>query len=171
MVTSEAYSVKDWIVYTGLGVGQITGVEVKTISGVKSKYYKIKTTKCTVWIPIDQINNEKLRPLSTPEELQLVIAVLRRSPIEMSSDPLIRRQNIRRVQIENTLEDMARLLRDLQARKTIRGNLSLKESNAMRTLKERLVEEWSVVSGEDADRVASRLNELLNYQRSSLKYR
>lgn len=169
MITSEAYSVKDWIVHTVLGVGQIKAVEEKTISGVKAKYYKIQITKGTVWIPIDQINSEKVRPVSTPEEIQLMIAVLHRSPKEMSSDHIVRKSTIRGVQLENTLEGIARVIRDLQGRKLKRGELSLKESNAMRTLKERLVEEWSVVSGENIDKVSARLEELLNYPRSSLR--
>ena len=162
MSSSNAYSVQDWLVHTVLGVGQIKAIEAKQISGSKVQYYRVEAAKSTFWLPIDRINNEELRPLSTPAEIQLVIAILRRSPKAMSSDHKIRKSKIRRVQQENIPVDIARLIRDLQARQRERGELTLDEGNAMRSLTERLVEEWSTVTGEETDMVTSRIKELLS---------
>lgn len=162
MSSPKAYSVKDWLVHTVLGVGQIKAIEAKRISGAKVQYFRVETTKCTFWIPIDRVNGKELRPLSSPAEIQLAIAILRRSPKAMSSDHRIRKSEIYRVQLKYLPEESARLIRDLQARQREKGELSLDEGNAMRTLKERLVEEWSTVTGEEQDTVTERINDLLS---------
>ena len=82
----------------------------------------------------------------------------------MSSDHKMRKNDIRRVQQNNTLEDIARLIRDLRARQRERGELALEELNAMRALKQRLVEEWAIITGEKTDKIASKLEDLLNDQ-------
>jgi len=85
----------------------------------------------------------------------------------MASDHKMRKSDIRRIQLLNTPEDMARLIRDLRARQRERGELGQEELNAMRALKQRLVEEWSVITGEKKDQVALRIDELLDNQRLS----
>ena len=167
MDSSHAYSIEDWLVHTSFGIGQIKGIEEKSISGANVQYFKIQATESTFWIPVDRVNSEELRPLSTPLELQLAIAILLRAPKEMASDHKMRKSDIRRIQLLNTPEDMARLIRDLRARKRDRGELNLEELNAMRALKQRLVEEWSVITGEKKDQVALRIDELLDNQRLS----
>ena len=163
MEPSHAYSEEDWLVHTFYGIGQIKGVEVKRISGEKVSYFRIQTTDSTFWMPVDQMDSEVLRPLSSLEEIQLAIATLQRPPKSMSSDHNARKNRIRRVQLQNTPEDTARLIRDLRARQRDRGELNLEESSAIRTLKQRLVEEWSLVMDKKSEKVASRLDDLLDH--------
>ena len=164
MESSHAYSVEDWLVHAFLGIGQIKAIELKNISGENVQYYRIKTTDSTFWIPVDRMDSQELRPLSTPVEIQLATAILLRPPKAMSSDHKMRKNDIRRVQLKNSLEDIARLIRDLRARQLERGELALEELNAMRALKQRLVEEWSVITGEKTDNIASTVEKLLNDQ-------
>ena len=132
MKSSHAYSEQDWLVHTHYGIGQIKGIEVKGISGTQVSYFRIETADSTFWVPVDQMDSEKMRPLSTPEEIQLAIAVLQRPPQEMSSDHNARKNRIRAVNLQNSPEDIARLIRDLRGRQIIRGELNLEESSAIR---------------------------------------
>ena len=164
MEPSHAYSKEDWLVHTHYGIGQIVGIEVKAISGAKVNYFRIQTSDSTYWIPVDQMDSETMRPVATPEDLQLAIAILQRPPIEMSSDHNVRKNLIRRVQLQNTLEDNARLIRDMRARQRDKGKYNLDENNIIRTLKQRLVDEWSIVTGKQKEKVASTLDELLDHE-------
>ena len=86
MEESHAYSEGDWIVHSHYGVGKIKGVEVKCISGEDTPYYRITTTNSTFWVPLEQMNSDVLRPLSTPEEIELAIVLLKEPAEEMSSN-------------------------------------------------------------------------------------
>lgn len=167
MKTSHIYLEEDWLVHSQYGIGQIKGIEVKSISGRDVNYFRIQTTDSTFWVPVDQMDSEKMRPVSTLEEIQLVIAILQRPPMEMSPDYKDRNSRIQRVQLQNSLEDIARLIRDLRARRRDKGQYNLEENNVVRTLKQRLVDEWSVVTGQNAEIVTSSLDALLNHQQLS----
>ena len=67
------------------------------------------------------------------------------------------------MRLQNTPTETARLIRDLRARHDDKGKYNLEETSAMRVLKQRLVEEWSIVSGKNSEKIASRLDKLLDH--------
>jgi CarD family transcriptional regulator len=162
MEEAHTYATEEWIVHSQFGIGQIKGVDVKGISGEETSYFRIKTTDSTFWVPVDQMNSEVLRPLSTPEEIQQAIAALQNPPEEMSSNYKIRQIRIRKARIRNTPKAIALLIRDLKALQREKGILNSTERSAFRTLKQRLVEEWSLVTGTKTDKIALTLENLLN---------
>ena len=161
------YSKGDWIVHSLYGIGQIKGVDTKGISGEETHYYRIKATDSTFWVPVDQMDSEVLRPLSTPEEIQQAIAALQKPAKEMSPNYKTRQSRIRRVQDRNTPRAIARLIRDLRAYQREKGALNKTERSAYRTLRQRLVEEWAIVVGSKAEKIAPELDHLLNPNRAS----
>jgi len=164
MNASHIYAEEDWLAHSYYGIGQIKGIEAKGISGASVDYFRIQTTDSTFWVPVDQMDSEKMRPVSTLAEIQLAIAILQRPPQEMSPDHKVRKTRIQRVQLQNTLEDIARLIRDLRARQRDKGKYNLDENNAVRTLRQRLVDEWSVITGKNAENFTSSLDALLDHQ-------
>jgi len=164
MDTTHAYSKEDWLVHTHYGVGQIKDIEVKAISGKDVQYFRIQANDCTYWMPVSKMDNLKIRPLSSIEEIRLVIDILQRPPKEMSPDHLVRKNRIRSVQLKNVPEDIARLVRDLRARQRDKGKYNVDEYHVVRMLKQRLVDEWSIVTGENEDKVKTELEALINHQ-------
>ncbi len=167
MEESHAYSEGDWIVHSHYGIGQIQGVEVKGISGEDTRYFRIRTSDSAYWMPIDQMDSEVLRPLSTPEEIQRAIATLQKPPRTMSSNFKLRQSRIQRAQLRNTPSAIARLVRDLRWRQRDKGPLNGTERSAFRIFKQRLVEEWAIVTGKSIEKVASRLDILLDPTKAS----
>jgi len=167
MAESQTYSKGDWIVHSHYGTGQIKGIDVRGISGEETQYYRIKTTDSTFWIPIDQIDSEILRPLATPEEIEQAIATLQKPPKQMSSNHKVRQSRIRQAQIENTPHAIAQIIRDLRAYRREKGILNETERSAFRTLKQRLVEEWAIVTSTKTKKVATKLDKLLEPQSTS----
>jgi RNA polymerase-interacting CarD/CdnL/TRCF family regulator len=141
MNASHIYAVEDWLAHTYYGIGQIKGIEVKDISGASVDYFRIQTSDSTFWVPVDRMDSEKMRPVTTLEEFGLVIAILQRPPKAMSADHKVRKTHMEHVQEQNMPEEMARLMRDLRARQRDKGKYSLDENNVVRTLKQRLADE------------------------------
>ena len=162
MEKPHTFSEGDWIVHSHYGVGRIKGVEVKSISGEETSYYRITTTDSTFWMPVDQMNSEILRPLSSPEEIQLAIVALQKPAEEMSPNSKVRQGRIQSVRDLNTPSAIAQLIRDLRARKRDKGVLYSSERSAFDTLKQRLVQEWAIVTDAETEDIASKLDNLLD---------
>jgi RNA polymerase-interacting CarD/CdnL/TRCF family regulator len=62
---------------------------------------------------------------------------------------------------ENSLINMARIIRDLSGRRKRRKTLSKTEDSALRTLTDRLLSEWAVATGLDEDQARERMKALL----------
>jgi RNA polymerase-interacting CarD/CdnL/TRCF family regulator len=110
------------------------------------------------------MDSEVLRPLSTQEEIQLAIVALKKPPKEMSSNYKERQQRIHKAQTRNTPQSMARIIRDLRELRRKKGPLNATERSAYRTLKQRLIEEWAMVTDNKIEKVTSKLDDLLNPQ-------
>jgi len=167
MEAPQAYTEGDWIVHAHYGIGQIKCVEVKGISGEKVSYFRIEATDSTFWMPVDHMDGEMSRPVSSQQEFQKALTVLKNPPQEMSSSHIERQSRIKRVRLENSPQDIARLIRDLRARQRDKGILSQNERSAFTSLKQQLVEEWTIVSGTQPEKIALQVDKLLEKQNST----
>jgi RNA polymerase-interacting CarD/CdnL/TRCF family regulator len=133
----------DWIVHTYYGVGQITGIETKQIEDTKTKYYRVKAKNSIFFVPVKNIDNERIRPIATQYMMRKVKKVLQEVPEEMSPDHNIRKREINELLTDCSLATTAQLIRDLTARK-IEHNLNDHEEKTLEKLTDRLVLEWSI---------------------------
>ena len=62
MASGTTYQRGDWIVPKHYGVGQIKGVEQRSISGETTQYCRICADNSTFWVPLDMLD-QFLRPL------------------------------------------------------------------------------------------------------------
>ncbi|KAA3661485.1 MAG: hypothetical protein DWQ04_16345 [Chloroflexi bacterium] len=161
MTESQSYSVGDWIVHSQYGIGQLKGVDVKGISGEEINYYRVQTADSTFWVPFDQMDGDKLRPVSTTEEIQLAIDALQKPPQEMSSNFKIRQIRIKEALVGNTPQASAGIIRDLRALQRKKGILNQSERDALRIIKQRLVDEWAIVSDVNTNEVMLKVESLL----------
>jgi len=150
MAKSTTYSKGAWIVHHYYGVGQVKGIEKKVLDGNKISYYKVQTRNSMYWIPVDMEDNTRLRPLSSKEDIKKISRILSRKPTEMDPDHMQRKRVIRDVLAEGSLLDMARLIRDLSSRQTIK-KLNPTEEDALKRFRDRLVREWSVCYDKEID--------------------
>ena len=162
MAENGIYAADDWIVHSQYGIGQIQRIEVKEISGEETRYYKVKTNDSLFWMPVDQMDDDIIRPLFTLEEIEEAIVILQNPAKEMSTNYKIRQNRIQDSRDQNTPQSIARIVRDLQARKNAKGVLNSSERNAFLSLKERLVTEWSIVIGLNTIEVEAKLDALLD---------
>lgn len=160
------YRAGDWIVHLHHGVGKIKCIEEKELGGNSTTYYKVVTNNSTLWVPLDKAENRWFRPLASPEEFDEVIDILRRPPREMHNNHNTRKARINSVRGGGSLEDMARLIRDLWGRRA-QKRLNNTEERALRRFTDRLLREWSVCKDLDEEEARQRMQSLL--QKSTAK--
>jgi RNA polymerase-interacting CarD/CdnL/TRCF family regulator len=164
MHKSSEYSSGDWVAHAMYGIGRITGIETKGISGEETRYYRIETTNSTYWMPVDQMDSDLIRHIVSEEEMEDVIQILQREPKEMSSNHNTRKSTIRSTRLSNTPAAFARLIRDLKARQSAKGTLNVKEKRSFKAIKQRLAEEWAIVRGTRTERAVNRIDTILKRQ-------
>jgi RNA polymerase-interacting CarD/CdnL/TRCF family regulator len=158
---THLYDAGSWIVHRHHGVGEIECIEEKSLGGSVTTYYKVVTADSTLWVPLTEADEELFRPLSSQEEFEQVLAILQRPPREMADNHLSRRSRINDVRAGNSLEEVARLLRDLWGRRAERP-LNNTEERALRSLTDRLLSEWTVTRNVDEAEAEQRMRSLLD---------
>jgi RNA polymerase-interacting CarD/CdnL/TRCF family regulator len=151
----------DWIVHSFCGVGQVRATESKSIGGEENSYYRIEMLDSTVWYPVGRSENENIRELSEKNEFQQAIDALKDEPEEMSSNINTRKGHISQVLAENIPFSTACLVRDLRARHEALGTLNQTESQAFRSLSDRLIQEWAVCMEISIEEANYRLQETI----------
>jgi RNA polymerase-interacting CarD/CdnL/TRCF family regulator len=157
---TQIYSVNDWIVHQYYGVGQIIEIDEKPLSGKNVEYYRVKTENSTFWIPVDQADNPRIRPLASQKKIREAFKVLREPPKGLDSKHKKWKRRIKKVKSEGSLEDIAQLVRDLTARSNHK-KLNFVEEQALKKFKDRLVKEYSLSMGIDVASARSQLYDIL----------
>ncbi len=150
----------DWIVHLYHGVGQVISIETKKLDGNKVKYYKVQTKDSLYWVPVGKVDEDRIRALSTPEEIDKALRIIRRRPRQMSDDHMQRKNQINDVRSIGALNEVAKIIRDLSARQAA-DKLNDSEERALSHFTERLVSEWSVSNDISTDEARQNLNEIL----------
>lgn len=140
---STHYKKGDWIVHTFYGVGEIIGVEKKIMGENTQKYYKVKTKNSIYFIPTDNVDNSRLRPISSQYMLRKAINLIKDEPCELPSDHTQRKRIISEKINESNLISTAALIRDLWARRMIQ-KLNDHDENTVNKLIASFVKEWSI---------------------------
>jgi RNA polymerase-interacting CarD/CdnL/TRCF family regulator len=167
MTTNEvtSYTPGDWISHCYHGIGQIEAVERKRIGDQESAYFRIKMANNTFWIPVDQMDNDQIRPTVSNAHFQEAVEVLREPPKVMDSSLNTRRARIKRVVADNVPKETARLIRDLRARRRESKGLNQTERQALRELTKRFLQEWALCAGLTMSQARRRLNRQLHWRR------
>ena len=133
--TDMLYSIGDNIVHSRYGVGEIVDIEDKELFGKTATYYVAKTKDSTFWIPVENANNERTRPVVPSQTIQNeVIEALEDDPHEMASNFKTRRKRIKDVNASGKIVHVAQLVRDLTYRKAQKGNLATLEEKDLEYL-------------------------------------
>jgi len=157
---TQIFGKGDWVVHNRYGAGQVCGTEVKCISGKEANYYRIETSNSTLWVPVDQFSHDTFRPVASRSEFKQVLSILKRPPRIMNANFKMRHSRIQKVQSENSLQAIARLVRDLWARQSEKS-LSDTEQRALRRFTEHLLAEWAVCMKLEIDDARQQLHHIL----------
>jgi RNA polymerase-interacting CarD/CdnL/TRCF family regulator len=156
MDTNTPYSVDDWIVHSYYGVGQIKKIEVKPIHGEDTKCFKVMTKDSTFWFPTTDIENPRIRPVGSKDNIHKVIKNLRRKSNKLDTERSYWKKRIDEVQSSGDLISTSILIRDLSAQQALR-TLNQTEEDALEHFKERLIREWASITQEKVENLRTNL--------------
>jgi RNA polymerase-interacting CarD/CdnL/TRCF family regulator len=141
---STSFGKGDWIVHTYYGVGQIKGIETKQIEDSKTRYYKVEAKNSVFYVPVKNIDNERVRSVASQYMVRKAKKILQEPPEILAPDHNLRKRELTDRLSDCSLAETAKLIRDLSGRKT-ESRLNDHEEKILEKLTARLVLEWSIV--------------------------
>ena len=157
----KEFKPKDYVVYPKHGVGQILAVSSKTIGDIEVQCYEIKfeKDKATGLLPINkQIH---LRPLSTINQVNKSIYILKSKPKIKRSMWSRRAQEYEQKITSGKIYDLAEVVRDLNKGDDLMVDQSYSERQLFEKAYERILSEFQIVMNISKEETQKKLNKAL----------
>ena len=139
------YKVKDYVVYPKHGVGQILSINTKTIGGIEVQCYDIKFEKDKAMglLPINKQSH--LRPLSTINQINKSISILKGKPKIKRSMWSRRAQEYEQKITSGKIYDLAEVVRDLNKGDDLMVDQSYSERQLFEKAYDRILTEFQII--------------------------
>lgn len=159
-MATKLYGEGDWIVHANYGVGQVMGLDTKTLDGKEYKFLIVEAKNCKYWLPVDKMDVDRVRPVSTRDHIEQALKLIRKKPAALARDYKVRAKQIASRLAGCSLLEQARLIRDLHGRR-LRKKSSVSDDDVLFRLKKRFVDEWVVSADIDRGTAEETLEEAL----------
>ena len=155
------YKVKDYVVYPKHGVGQILSVNAKKIGGIDVQCYDIKfeKDKAIGLLPINKQSH--LRPLSTINQVNKAISILKRKPKIKTAMWSRRAQEYEQKITSGKIYELAEVVRDLNKGDDIMIDQSYSERQLFEKAYERIISEFQIVLNLSVENTQKKLDKAL----------
>ena len=152
---------KDFIVYPKHGVGKITAIEKANIGGIDIHFYKIlvEKEKLTLTVPINQ--QSKLRPISTINQINKCISILKSKPKIKRTMWSRRAQEYDQKINSGKIYELAEVVKDLNKNSDIIADQSYSERQLFEKAYERLKSEFEAVMRVSPEEVQKKMDKAL----------
>ena len=152
---------KDYIVYPKHGVGQILSISTKMIGGIEVQCYDVKfeKDKAVGLLPINKQSH--LRPLSTINQVNKSISILKTKPKIKRSMWSRRAQEYEQKITSGKIYDLAEVVRDLNKGDDIMVDQSYSERQLFEKAYERILSEFQIVLKTSLEDTQKKLNKAL----------
>tara|TARA_B100001540_G_scaffold212897_1_gene187754 strand:+ start:172 stop:969 length:798 start_codon:yes stop_codon:yes gene_type:complete len=157
----KEYKIKDYVVYPKHGVGQILSISSKTIGGIEVQCYDIKfeKDKAIGLLPINKQSN--LRPLSTINQVNKSISILKSKPKVKRSMWSRRAQEYEQKITSGKIYELAEVVRDLNKGDDLMVDQSYSERQLFEKAYERILAEFQIVMGVSLEDTQKKLDKAL----------
>ena len=157
----KEYKIKDYVVYPKHGVGQILSISNKTIGGIEVQCYDIKfeKDKAIGLLPINKQSN--LRNLSTINQVNKSISILKSKPKIKRSMWSRRAQEYEQKITSGKIYDLAEVVRDLNKGDDLMVDQSYSERQLFEKAYERILSEFQIVLNATFEETQKKLNKAL----------
>ena len=157
----KEYKPKDYVVYPKHGVGQILSISSKTIGGIGVQCYDIKFEKDKA-VGLLPINKQlHLRPLSTINQVNKSISILKSKPKIKRSMWSRRAQEYEQKITSGKIYELAEVVRDLNKGDDIMVDQSYSERQLFEKAYDRILSEFQIVLNLSVEDTAKKLNKAL----------
>lgn len=161
-VPNLPFKVGDKAVYPAHGVGEVTSIESREISGSKQLFYvlKILDNGMKIMVPTNNVNAVGLREIISDTEVQAVYAILKEREIVIDNQTWNRRYREYMDKIKTgSVYEIAEVFRDLSLLK-MEKELSFGERKMLDTARSLLVKELAFAECRDEEELEIELEEL-----------
>ena len=157
----KEFKIKDYVVYPKHGVGQILSINNKTIGGIEVQCYDIKfeKDKAVGLLPINKQSH--LRPLSTVNQVNKSISILKGKPKIKRSMWSRRAQEYEQKITSGKIYDLAEVVRDLNKGDDLMVDQSYSERQLFEKAYERILSEFQIVLNLSLEDIQKKLNKAL----------
>ena len=157
----KEFKVNDYVVYPKHGVGQILSINNKTIGGIEVQCYDIKfeKDKAVGLLPINKQSH--LRPLSTVNQVNKSISILKGKPRIKRSMWSRRAQEYEQKITSGKIYDLAEVVRDLNKGDDLMVDQSYSERQLFEKAYERILSEFQIVLNLSYEDIQKKLNKAL----------
>ena len=157
----KEYKPKDYIVYPKHGVGQILSISTKIIGEIEVQCYDIKfeKDKAIGLLPINKQHH--LRSLSTINQLNKCIAILKSKPKIKRSMWSRRAQEYEQKITSGKIYDLAEVVRDLNKGDDLMIDQSYSERQLFEKAYERILTEFQIILGLSTEDAQKKLDKAL----------
>ncbi|MBI5492732.1 MAG: CarD family transcriptional regulator [Deltaproteobacteria bacterium] len=160
----QSFKTGELAVYPAHGVGTITGVECRSVSGVSKHFYilKILDTEATIMVPIDTASSVGLRKVVKKSMVPKIYEILKdRKDVILDNQTWNRRYRDYTDKIKSgCVMEVARVMRDLYMLKFDK-ELSFGERRMLDTAKNLLVKELSIAKNIKEEKVEEELYRIM----------
>ena len=155
------YKIKDYVVYPKHGVGQITEFKKINIGGIDVETYIIKfeRDKANGMVPVNKQSN--LRPLSTINQVNKSISILKTKPKNKRSMWSRRAQEYEAKISSGKIYELAEVVRDLNKGDDIMIDQSYSERQLFEKAYERIISEFQIVLNVSKEDTQKKLDKAL----------
>ena len=157
----KIYKIKDYVVYPKHGVGQILSTGAKTIGGIDVQCYDIKFEKDKA-IGLLPINKQSLlRPLSSINQVNKAISLLKGKPKIKRSMWSRRAQEYEHKIVSGNIYELAEVVRDLNKGSDTLVDQSYSERQLFEKAYDRILSEFQIVLNVSLDETQKKLDKAL----------
>ena len=163
------YNLKDFVVYPKHGVGKITAIEKATIGQIDIQFYKIlvEKEKLTLTVPINQ--QSKLRPISTINQINKCISILKTKPKIKRTMWSRRAQEYDQKINSGKIYELAEVVKDLNKNTDIIADQSYSERQLFEKAYDRLKSEFEAVLKTSPEEVQKKMDKALGRNKNLLE--
>ncbi len=140
------FRIGDKVIHCTFGLGEITEIDEKTINGLPTRCYVVRITDMTVWVPIDDLQQNSLRVPTPPEEFVKTLPILTSPNEELQGDRLLRKNQLLDQLKDGQLSSICRVVRDLTHYQRS-SKLNDQEKSILDRAVKSLLTEWTVSLG------------------------
>lgn len=101
------------VIHWTYGLGEITRIEEKTLSGKSTDCYVFQTSDLMIWIPVDGQAQSSLRRPTTPVEFQQLFTILSSPQEKLLEDRVQRKDQLMTRMKDGQLSSICEVVRDL----------------------------------------------------------
>ena len=140
------FRIGDKVIHCTFGPGEITQIEEKTINGSLTQCYVVHITDMTVWVPVEDTQQNSLRLPTPPEEFIRTIPILNSPNENLQEDRVLRKNQLMEQLRDGQLTSICKVVRDLThyQRKT---KLNDQERSILDRATRSLLTEWTISLG------------------------